>query len=483
MELLQLNIFLNKNEYKSLSLLEKCIGKMEAGKSREDIIILLNKKYNTKKYRDVIDGTKQINELSSNDSDYLRDRLLYILKHNDNLPKEQKIIELLGQYNIYIEHIEEVNYSFVRSESNDNLFISGVTTVPIIRPKHLPKYQELFMDTLRSFPEYKRSDKDPDYTPNDIRLIYVLGGFAALANPSSFHNYYSRTLRKKALRKIIGTMKYIKEHMLLHDDTKLQTITDRMMYRLKGMKPVAEAWHRDVMETNEKKLKVTKGDMILDDDEVYGGWINLDSVPQYFSCIPGSHLDIIQKRIRSGFDTLEGTFFRKLEKANPRASKAEIMKMVRPILNKVSAHRQRFEVPPGHMIIFPQYIIHEVVANRAEYDMMRQFTGWRLTRSENALYPKELFIEQAIIPLPGGMIPPMYAQNHIMFFQKKPVKITPDVKYNLIEWSQATFVDEILEHGQRGRIPRYIPSLQSLGLEMSPEYTEEEFEMMSGIPL
>lgn len=52
----------------------------------------------------------------------------------------------------------------------------------------------------------------------------------------------------------------------------LEMLIDRMMFRSESQAPSAEAWHRDVVPP--EKIGVN--------DEIYGGWINLDAKSQFF---------------------------------------------------------------------------------------------------------------------------------------------------------------------------------------------------------
>lgn len=140
-----------------------------------------------------------------------------------------------------------------------------------------------------------------------------------------------------------------------------------------------------------------------------------------------------------------------------------------------TGNKQRYEIPPGHVVIFPQYIIHEVVSKKADRDMMRVFTGWRTTSETTFLHAdmRERFLRQAIIPLASGQLPPMYSANHISFLKNKPFKPIPknDVKVTVETWSRASIkdvfvVDKIAQ--------RFMESLKTSGVAMYDPYTESE---------
>jgi hypothetical protein len=71
----------------------------------------------------------------------------------------------------------------------NSLIIDGVCTIKILNKD----YETEFKDIEKTFPEYK-----------DTATTFVLGGFGAYGNPSSFHN----PLVKK-LREFMETMPFI----------------------------------------------------------------------------------------------------------------------------------------------------------------------------------------------------------------------------------------------------------------------------------
>lgn len=336
-------------------------------------------------------------------------------------------IEVINGYTVYSGKFDlDPLESFIRI---------GVTTLPVISKEDLPSIRKEFDETLENFPEYIRNP--------DSELVYVLGGFSALGNPASFHNTFVRKLRlmcwTKAI-KLFHTMIKRYYDTNLKDNYKVELLYDRMMYRKAGQKAVAEAWHRDVMPS----------DLIMPRDEIYGGWINLDSTDQYFSCIPGSHLGIIQRDIPHGFDTMKKREVQKLmkyakvkediKKMTKTQKEKYIEKLVKSIMDEVSKKRHKFKIPPGHMVIFPQYIMHEVVANAVKNDMYRLFLGWRITVSDKSLLDNDYYMtNQAVVPLPGGMIPPMYASSHQSQQLGIPTlkKLTKDQKnyFDMRKWS------------------------------------------------
>lgn len=330
--------------------------------------------------------------------------------------KLDMVAEVLGGIDLINEICGYLIYTgeIITNNKLKNFIKTGVATIPIFEEQEIPFLQEQFDETLLSFPEYSRHPDNPSLNQSGNEITYVLGGFGAFGNPASFHNNFARKVRMKYYKKVKPFFSdlinsYYNEDM--RNNYKIEILFDRMMFRKRGQVAMAEAWHRDVIPK----------DLILPKDEVFGGWINLGTKDQYFSCIPGSHLGIDLRSIPSGFDTMS-----KREEANIRKeykdklknmttvnAKKFINKMVKERISEVSKKKYRFRVPPGHCIIFPQYILHEVVATAVKHDMRRLFTGVRMTVGEKPLINiDEIIKNQAVPPLPGGMIPPMYSSNH-----------------------------------------------------------------------
>ena len=153
-----------------------------------------------------------------------------------------------------------------------------VIDFPWMTPSKLIQIKREFDTTLRQFREYKEGANE-----------YVMGGFSALGNPSSFHNTLVRTLRMNAMAELIPLFKeYISE--LEGDDWKLEQDIDRMLFRKQGKSPSRETFHRDEAINAE------------DSDKIFGGWINLDTHDQFFSCVPGTHTEV---QGHSGFSLIK----------------------------------------------------------------------------------------------------------------------------------------------------------------------------------
>ena len=271
-----------------------------------------------------------------------------------------------------------------------------------------------FLETCRSFPEYKNHDE------------LVLGNFAALGNAASFHNPFVRKLR-------LRTMDIVTKVIPIETNKKLIQIIDRMMYRKKGLKPTAESWHRD-------EAFNTKPN-----DIVYGGWINLDTVSQYFSCIPGTHR--MTKLHNGGF-----------AKVDPKSID--------------TSKKQKIEIKSGHILIFNEDLIHEVLSTPSKSDICRLFLGWLVTSSKDTIIPnlENILYDQAVVPLKSGQIPPMYAKLHWTNWFQRILSFSERMIDKCIETKSRKGVSVNVVH-------RHMKSLRELDCMYSP-YTKEEKEIL-----
>jgi hypothetical protein len=266
---------------------------------------------------------------------------------------------------------------------------------------------------------------------NPSEEIPIMGGFGAYGNPTSFHHPEIRNIRS-----IIHSYMW-NSFLNTFPGKKAELLIDRFSKRRTGTSTMAESWHRDI--TNSKN--------VLINDNIYGGWVNLDppgSDAQGFSCVPGTHHDVTEK---TGF-----------------------VKFTDEEIKDFKKRKTIFKIPPGHIIIFNQNIVHEVLPKKSIFDSYRLYIGWRITDSSIPLYDNTKVIEdQGIIILPGGMKPPMYYGMHWMAHREK-----------LIEWSRKVrpeFKEEKLfkkEGIYFNVVQQYMISLREAGLPLWPEYSDYE---------
>ncbi len=395
----------------------------------------------------------------------------------------------------------------------ENLLFVGVATVPVYQLSELDELNSEFDAACHSFPEYARTSANKNKAGKDI--LYVLGGFAAFGNPASFHNTFVRKLRQKAntavKKNLFSPLLESYPDPDYSKNVRSQVLFDRMMWRPPMQEPTAEAWHRDIMSKDIADVK--PGDII------FGGWVNTSKQNQGFSFIPGSHLNVDLYELKSGGFAEPGFIYDKpidktkkeIKMTKDSKKEAELKEKLKELRKKrkdlyelFKKYKTRAVVPPGHAIIFPQYVLHEVVSKGVNHDVKRVFTGYRLTTSKDLLIVdkktrkpvlEENMKTQSIMRLGGGMRPPMYSANHGMSFLRKKffifgsknpkhgkkAKAVDQIKETTVSWSENTFKDVcIITRPSRNGKPsykivyRYMPSLEKLGLPMYPDYTEKE---------
>lgn len=284
----------------------------------------------------------------------------------------------------------------------------GVLVVP--GPKELNNCKPL-LETINNPPEFLNP-----------KGALTLGGFGALAIPSSFHHPNIRFIRKKVYKLVKPIL-----NPLFPKHSRLELLFDRVSIRRVGTSTSAESWHRDVCPVS------------LPDDIILGGWINLDpdgSPNQKFSCSPGTHND--KPDDKTGF------------------AKTKIV----PTIKKI------YEVPPGHIILFHQNILHEVKSQKAKFESHRLYLGWRLTNSEKPLFDHSKIIDTQGVPkIPSGQIPPMYAKLHMVNHKHMIDEITSRIRPEYID-------------PKNKKVFRELPTIE----QPYPKYSEKDKYIMSPQP-
>ena len=431
----------------------------------------------------------------------IKEGLLEVLLKGEELDSVEDIVCLT----------EKGNKLFNRTKSKwFKLVAGGVTTYPVYGVEELDQVGSDFDDSYRSFPEYNRDEDNPDLDSVGNPIRYIVGGFSAEGNPASFHTPFVRNLRKRSTERLRNDILMPMSRNAMDKDLvrklRVTTMADRSMRRPPMLTPTPEAWHRDVAAD---VATVSSQAVIL------GGWVNTSKHSQFFSTIVGSHLGVRVAALRDrGFaepgSHLDGkirSLGRKRkslgegdeeEKEDIDEEIAQLRLRLRKMRKILSSKKSRIEIPPGHAVSFPQYILHEVVANPVSHWIERVFVGYNLDVLDRPIWPiVERLRSQAILPLGSGQEPPMYSRSHLNYFQAKSFYIfgkdNPDhgknsedpILLNLSEWSTNTFKEECLRfrEGKPTLVARFLPSLEELGLPMYPEYTAEEIELYLPTPL
>ena len=270
----------------------------------------------------------------------------------------------------------------------------------------------------------------------DVDFMAVLGGFAACGNPSSFHDPFVRLMREQ-LHALI-----LEEDVLPLRGRKCEKTFDRITLRRKGQTPTADPMHRD------------NAPNALGGDDVFGGWLNLDSTDQHFLCAPKTHTETVEN---FGFATIK--------------DKSELERL-RPLFTTVA-------IPPGHCLVFYERLVHRVAPTKAKHTMRRMHVGWRVTDSNEPLFGSEqtrAWVEDQAVPkIKSGQCPRVWPSCYGNY---------PKHFAQLSVWSKRTFAPECLvEHTiKQGtckgmtfvRVNHQMKSLRAYGLPMHRGYDEPE---------
>ena len=312
---------------------------------------------------------------------------------------------------------------------------------------HLDKFgfvvlaNDVFTDPQHRADLLTEASNFPEYLPGVQK--FVMGGFAALGNPSSFHNPVVRRMRQWAMGIVIPRL-FVPLIDRTGVDYKVEKYIDRMTIRIPGEKATPETYHRD------------ESEFASGNDRVFGGWINLDSTSQWFHCTPKTHMK--NATSHAGFNLI--------------TDDEDLLEQCRKFTHKI-------EIPPGHILVFYENMIHTVVGKETTSTMVRLHLGWKLTTSTGMREEVKKAIDDQGVPLiKSGQQPPMYSPMHI-----GPGRGTA----NLIKWSQDYLKPICLEtktwksgvnEGQTYTIVhKYMKSLKAYGLTRYDEYSEDERNM------
>lgn len=366
--------------------------------------------------------------------------------------------------------------------AHDDLRTYGVAVVRALDAPARAHWEALVWRAMDDFPEYRARGRD---------VQRVLGGFGALGNPSSFHHpvvrRFRRLCKKTLFRPLMARYARARFGAAAARHVRLETLFDRLCVRCEAFgRPTAEKWHRDIYAGDKYGLRPLPASLPGDaDDELFGGWTNLDARPQRFVALLGTHTEAT--RGAAGFAEFSEAEIKSLRFAERLA--AQRSRVYGATLRTDAAGYVL--VPPGHSVVFRQQLIHSVVSGpQPETPALRVFHGLRLTRETTSLFDVAAAVENGGVPrIPSGQVPPMYSSNHYAFFQSH-------ARYR--DWGGATFRSECLfrralkagggayhtpgsrdNRNRAANTGRYMPSLAEMGLwDERFRYTEREARAM-----
>ena len=327
----------------------------------------------------------------------------------------------------------------------------GVVVLPFLEAHERRSFHDKLIEEYRSAPEFI----DANVT---LESGAVMGGCKFGSFPSSFHNTTVRNLRMKAVEDVIPAL--FQDILDRDGNKKIAILADRSCLRPVGIKPSPESWHRD------------ENPYADANHTVFGGWVNLNSFDQHFSCCPKTHNEVTNN---SGFA--------------PITSKEE--------KKRYKAMKEKITIPAGHIIVFYERIVHEVLAHAKKEVMLRLFLGWDLTTDNMNLYghylnsigptvtteeAKQKF-KQTMKSFPvmdktiGGKCDKcaMYSPNHLMFWLPRLLKFSENVRPAYCE--DYTFKSG-KNSGKTFRIvKRFMKTVEDEAWKAGRPYSEKELEL------
>jgi len=311
----------------------------------------------------------------------------------------------------------------------------GVTVIPYAEYIRKNFNRDRFLSEQK---EFIISDKDT--------TKYVMGGFGAFGNPSSFHHEEVRQLRLSIYKYMIP---YFKNAF---GGKYIECIVDRFAKREPGTSVSPESWHRDISNVKKNKTHGEQGDII------YGGWVNLDETnTQYFTCVPSTHMEEV---VGAGF--------------------AKISNADKPLYN---SKKEKISVPPNHLIVFNEKLVHAVTPSKVKMNTYRLFMKYRITSNPDCpLFPSaeilKIINEQGVFPLSLEQMPPMYSKLHMVNWRSRVKEFSLNFHPQLLEKKKLKTETET-ETEPTAYVMRIMPSLQQAKLDLFCPYSDEEKRMLT----
>lgn len=286
---------------------------------------------------------------------------------------------------------------------------------------------------LREQREYLNPDPNADK--------YVLGGFRAYGNGSSYHHPQIRQVREKVYEYLFPIFQAVHGS----SDNYIELMADRFARRNKSVPVSVETWHRDATINYEE----TNINGVV--NVIYGGWTNLDKTQtQYFSFVPRSHKGV---NLKTGFSKISE------EEANMCENNKKVI-----------------VVPPYHCIIFNELLRHEVLKIKPEINTpqfsCRLYHKYRISNTGKSLlgedYIKDIIYNQSPFNLHEKGLPPMYARMHIFCWRQQLVEFSKNIHPAFKSITKRG--DYILN--------RYFGGLRQAQLELYPDYRENEVAIL-----
>lgn len=300
--------------------------------------------------------------------------------------------------------------------------------LPIFGKDELAQVSKTFLDTAMKSPELKG---DIEHTR------FVLGGVGYVPFASLWYSEIVRYITKMVYTKTMEENPFV-----IEEDKYVSMLPDRPLVRFPTQAVVEKGkWHQD-----------DAANSVVGVDDIYGGWINLNpDVTQFFKAIPGTHNPghpIFENLKQKNGEKRGYSNFRENSDQTYLSNywKKEVGKLI--------------EIPPGHVLIFQENLIHTVYPNPPiDKPILRLHTSFLISTSDIALndrptqqkYRKrrkllDLFRDQEMVPVRSGQHTPLYS----------PFNLYPNNVEAVNELS-THYIDACKKNG---RVQRFLPSMK-----------------------
>lgn len=350
------------------------------------------------------------------------------------------------------------------SSESIKLYEEGYCVIPIFSSENMESLSQQFSKTCEEAKELKPVDEI-----GEERFRFCLGGVGYIPLPSVFYHPFVRSLYAEAYKKAqdLKIFEFYKSKAFSENDMKDVTcklVPDRPLYRFPDQ-VVCETgkWHRDIA----PKLGPEN------EDVCFGGWVNLNfDKNQHFKAYKQSH--------QSNHPIVNRLSCEQEKRIGFSNFKKEDQTVLRD--NWELFGGGLITIPPGHMLIFRESLIHVVKKNPPiNTPILRIHTSFLLSTNPVPLFDRpdledlrrkkkvcckkmiEYFREQRMLPVRSGQLTPTYTIFNTWGKNKE----------QLIRLSNH-YISDCTD--KSGIIKKYLPSLEELNLLHDP-LSNDEIEM------
>ncbi len=226
----------------------------------------------------------------------------------------------------------------------------GYVILPLWSIEETLSYRSRVEEVMRHAPEFRETM--PSFAELTKETSYMGGATCFYGSPTVAYHSLFHEMRVAAETR---AREVLKEGLRANGLSRVEMLYDRLMIRPPNVVPQSESAHVDHC------LAANLEDVIL------GGWINLDSKPQIFTGLPGQFRKRTETRKRKRGESGFSLFSKQEQK-------------------ELNQQMQKILIPPGHIFLFNECMIHAVTARKLDYTSVRLFLAFRLTNDIEPLF-------------------------------------------------------------------------------------------------